>query len=440
MASDSPNFVNHEDSLQLHESTDFDEEDTTPIDTATEEEADSAITSFIESNSRIPVAPSYGQIPCPVVVPQRRPGNKERGFMKAYAPILSQCDISQEHFHDFINTLNKAIQASKWIVAVQIAALGASFVPNQISMGATAAVQIVSAVAAKAQIRWKVNSFIDKANRELFCPRGLYCMIVTYNPLPRQQQEDINTSINRASASGAPGPSRNKWPEKVKKNLRNPFSAAAEGEENLPSEIAPLIFSDDEDKNVQMKKKEKPWDKLNDYFDKRARARYASESNNDVLSSAPESKFKNRFLDPNHPANNGGLLGLISGGHLTRDPKKTMEDTKNLYQQQAELIIEQQNSQLELLRSQFQAMGFSEQQQHEYISAYEQQFQLQQDQLQAQIKGTEMMFRKILKNVLYLMVVNLPTDEEVEAARMATNTDEEDDGSQRSFVTMVNVQ
>jgi hypothetical protein len=154
MASDSPNFVDHEDSLESHMSTDFDEEGGPPIDAATEEEADAAITSFIERNSRIPVAPC-GRIACPVVVPQRRPGNKERGFMKAYAPILSQCGISEEHFHDFLNALNKAVQASKWITAVQIAAFGASFVPNQISMGATAAVQILSAVTAKTQIRWK---------------------------------------------------------------------------------------------------------------------------------------------------------------------------------------------------------------------------------------------------------------------------------------------
>ncbi|CEJ56786.1 hypothetical protein PMG11_02984 [Penicillium brasilianum] len=284
-----------------------------------------------------------------------------------------------------------------------------------------------------------MNTFIDQANRELFCPRGLYCMIVTYNPLPQQQQEDIKTSIKRPSAGGASGPSRSKWPEKVTKILRNPSSATTEGEQNLPSEIAPLIFSDD-DENFEIKKKEKPWNKLNGYFDKRARARYASESNHDALSSAPESKFKNRFLDPNHPASNGGLLGLISGGHLARDPKKTMEDTKSLYQQQAKIIYEQQDSQLELLRTQFRAMGFSEQQQHEYIATYEQQFQLQRDQLQAQMKGLEIMPRKILKNVLYLMVVNLPTEEEVEAVRVATNTDEEDDGSQRSFPNMVTVQ
>lgn len=75
--------------------------------------------------------------------------------MRAYAPVLSDFGISQEHFHDFLNALNKAVQVSKWIAAIQLAAFGASFVPNQISMGVTAAVQIVSAVAAKAQIRWK---------------------------------------------------------------------------------------------------------------------------------------------------------------------------------------------------------------------------------------------------------------------------------------------
>lgn len=155
MASDSTSFVNLDDSLESHKSTDFDEEDGILIDTATEEEADTAITSFMESNSRILASPSYNRIACPVVIPQRRPGNKERGFIKAYAPILSQYHISQEQFHDFINALNKAIRASKLIAAVQVAAFGASFVPNQISLGVTAAVQIVSAVAAKAQIRWK---------------------------------------------------------------------------------------------------------------------------------------------------------------------------------------------------------------------------------------------------------------------------------------------
>lgn len=104
-------------------------------------------------------------------------------------------------------------------------------------------------------------------------------MIVTYNPLAQEQQKDINTSISRQSVHGDPGLSRSKWPKKVVKNLRDPSSATTEGEQNLPSEIAPQIFSSDEDEKLQKNKKEKPWDSLNDYFDKRARARYVCLSN-----------------------------------------------------------------------------------------------------------------------------------------------------------------
>ncbi|KAH8703687.1 hypothetical protein BGW36DRAFT_278623, partial [Talaromyces proteolyticus] len=269
-----------------------------------------------------------GRIAYPVVIPQRRPGNKQRGFMKAYAPILSQCGISEEHFHDFIDALNKAIQVSKWVAAVQIAAFGASFVPNHISMGATAAVQVASVIAAKAQIRWKVNSFLDQVNRELFCPRGLYCVIVKYNPVPVKEQGDITTMIGASSSHIDSTASPMKLHKKVAVNLRNPVSATTEGEQNLPTECAPLIFSEEENEDTKVKTKVKPWNKINQYFDKRARARYAAESNNDTLSTAPSPNFKNRFLDPNHPAANGGLLGLVSGGYLTRDRKKAMEDIK----------------------------------------------------------------------------------------------------------------
>ncbi|RMZ87750.1 hypothetical protein DV736_g5022, partial [Chaetothyriales sp. CBS 134916] len=37
------------------------------------------------------------------------------------------------------------------------------------------------------------------------------------------------------------------------------------------------------------------------------------ESTGDVLSQPPPPSFKNRYLDPNHPATNDGLLGLVSG-------------------------------------------------------------------------------------------------------------------------------
>lgn len=42
------------------------------------------------------------RIPCPVIIPQRRPRNKDRGFVKAYAPVLDNCGVSQEVFLKFL--------------------------------------------------------------------------------------------------------------------------------------------------------------------------------------------------------------------------------------------------------------------------------------------------------------------------------------------------
>lgn len=52
------------------------------------------------------VKPSRMQ--CPVVIPQRRPGSKTRGFIRAYAPMLSDYDIDQETFLTFLKSFHKA--------------------------------------------------------------------------------------------------------------------------------------------------------------------------------------------------------------------------------------------------------------------------------------------------------------------------------------------
>lgn len=52
------------------------------------------------------------RLPCPVIIPQRRPGSKRRGFVRAYAPVLAQCGISQDVFLKFISDFHKASQVS----------------------------------------------------------------------------------------------------------------------------------------------------------------------------------------------------------------------------------------------------------------------------------------------------------------------------------------
>ena len=55
---------------------------------------------------------------CPVVIPQRRPGSKGRGFMRAYAPVLSDYDISEEFFLAFLKTFHKASMVSDALLQI----------------------------------------------------------------------------------------------------------------------------------------------------------------------------------------------------------------------------------------------------------------------------------------------------------------------------------
>jgi hypothetical protein len=49
-------------------------------------------------------------LPCPVVVPQRRPKNKSRGFVRAYAPVLLEAGIDQDTFIQFLEEWDKSAQ------------------------------------------------------------------------------------------------------------------------------------------------------------------------------------------------------------------------------------------------------------------------------------------------------------------------------------------
>lgn len=41
------------------------------------------------------------RLSCPVIIPQRRPGNKSRGFVRAYAPVMEGCGVGQDVFLKF---------------------------------------------------------------------------------------------------------------------------------------------------------------------------------------------------------------------------------------------------------------------------------------------------------------------------------------------------
>lgn len=86
-------------------------------------------------------SPSTVKLPCPVVLPQRRPGNRQRGFVKAYAPVLEDVGISQAMFLDFLETANRASTASPWLNAINFAAFAGMAFPMGIGMAVAVAIQ-----------------------------------------------------------------------------------------------------------------------------------------------------------------------------------------------------------------------------------------------------------------------------------------------------------
>ena len=281
--------------------------------------------------------PARGSLPCPVIIPQRRPRDKTRGFIRAYALVLENCGIDQSTFMDFLKTFHAACKADSWLQVVNIAAIAAGNAPSAIATGVGIAVQFAVGVAMEVQRRTRsahspfstlqietdkvrihrTNNFLGRMNNDFFKPHGLYCLIMTYKPDSTVSHaridinETITTSMNPASSDML----------QILKNMRL-SSGQTFGELEMP-EAAPLIFPELEDlasssspDAVQNTNKLKSSQKfVAEYFDRRAQAQYAGENPGSTLAaSGPETKFESRFADPNHAANSGSLSSLLTGG------------------------------------------------------------------------------------------------------------------------------
>ena len=126
----------------------------------------------------------------------------------------------------------------------------------------------------------RTNSFLDRMNNEFFRPRGLFCLLMSYNPIAvgAKGVPDEADAVSNALSSSSPT-SKQPFTTRVKKNLRNPVAATAEGEDSLPTSTAPLVYLETSAmprSPGEPKQKQKLGDRLNTYFDKRAQARYVS--------------------------------------------------------------------------------------------------------------------------------------------------------------------
>ncbi|KAJ5912298.1 hypothetical protein N7504_001181 [Penicillium tannophilum] len=260
------------------------------------------------------------RLSAPVVLPQRRPKTRDRGFIRAYAPALADCGIDQTMFIDFLNTAEKACQAAQWLQAINLASIGTIWLPSVTGIAVSIAIQIATDIAIAADGRRKTNSFFDQVNKEFFQPRGLYCLVMTWNPELADAPStavDLNSLISQTAGGGSPG---------TLGRLRHKFkSSDGKGYGNIFPEVAPLVFPDidqvasDPNAEKKLSKIKKKGQFVSGYMDKRAQAKFIAKNPDSHLIQGPKPTFTSRYADPNHPASSGDPVALITGGKFSME-------------------------------------------------------------------------------------------------------------------------
>ncbi|KAF5612331.1 uncharacterized protein FSUBG_1650 [Fusarium subglutinans] len=256
----------------------------------------------------------------PIILAQRRPKDRTRGFVRGYAPMLETVGIDQAAWLDFLDKFDQSTRASPWIEVINFAELGGFFVPIAPSIAISAAVYKTIEVAKDVQGRQRSNKFISQMNEQYFYPKGLCCLIMTWRPDSGRSHEVVDLTSTVASSIGS-----------YDSGFTNKFktsSGKTYGDFALP-EAAPLIFptldvlaeaDSEESKGLKQTLGEKRT-YIQEYYDKRAQAQFALNRPDNLLANQQEApKFTSRYADPSHPSNNGSLISLLTGGYV--DPTK----------------------------------------------------------------------------------------------------------------------
>lgn len=199
-------------------------------------------------------------LPFPVILPQRRPGTKTRGFVRAYAPVLQDAGIDQGTLLTLLKDSQQTVQASPIFDVILVAMpFESAYLDRLIGLGIQA-VQVAVGIGQEIQGRWRTNETLDQGNKETFIPQGMYALTAYMPGNQDQAQVEYQTVDLGASAfvrygwfltpsGSAPKQSEEEYkPTKLEditekmKQLRI-ASAKTQGETNMPATCAELIFS-----------------------------------------------------------------------------------------------------------------------------------------------------------------------------------------------------
>lgn len=343
-----------------------------------------------------------------------------------------------------------------WLQVIVISANITGFSP-MLSVSLTAlAVQIIAETAMQMQIRKRTTSYLDRVNQEIFMPRGQYAMIMKFHekpPKPKKKKNgaapdplaDIFTmeQVNISGGVGKEGgpeagpapttpefdaaetiakythseehPEMNAWKTRMKGFRLE--SGQTRGQMQLP-ECAPLIYPRIDRAALRMQEgKEakstfqsgRSW--AREYLDRRRQIEFVSimcffepieristnkkqesEHKGSALAITEENRkpFTSRYNDPNHPANNGDLISTLTGGKFSHKKKPGLIE-------RAGSAIKERNDRKRAL----QGLPPSE---------------TLKEKINRKKKEQGNKYKLFREDVLYLMIVNMPTPEELEQA------------------------
>lgn len=119
------------------------------------------------------------------------------------------------------------------------------------------------------------NTFFDKMNAEFFQPRGLFCLIMTWNPElsnAPSTEVDLTSTISQATSRGG---------DATLGRLQHKFkSSNGKAYGNIFPEVAPLVFpqldqlASDQGSENKLNKVKKQQEFVASYLDKRAQAKF----------------------------------------------------------------------------------------------------------------------------------------------------------------------
>ncbi|TQN64357.1 hypothetical protein CSHISOI_11065 [Colletotrichum shisoi] len=136
-----------------------------------------------ELGEAVTVTSAAPNLPYPVIVPQRRSATTRarRGFVcDYYSPALRSAGVGEESFSGFIGQLNRVAELKPRAHAVSFGGFADACAGTRrdpfMSTAVRKAVEVTSGVGKPAAM----NKFVTNMNDELFKPKGLVCLLVTW--------------------------------------------------------------------------------------------------------------------------------------------------------------------------------------------------------------------------------------------------------------------